>query len=180
MIVCFITILMGCSNSKTYTDRLNDERKAINSLINREGFSIISYPKDGVFAENEFAILPNGVYINVIDSGNGNRAIPGSTVILSRFSGDVLRVDKDTILYSFDTFAGNLYPLAFLYGTNRLLDSDDGYSNEIFSDGFRSALAHVGDSSIVKLIVPFRAGSITQSSGYMPIYFSRIRYTFEK
>lgn len=50
--------------------------------------------------------------------------------------------------------------------------------------GFASAMDYVGDSSVVSMIVPFRVGSSYQygssSPAYMPIYYERVRFIFEK
>jgi hypothetical protein len=180
MAICAVMILIGCDNSKTYTDRLNDERKAINRLINREDFKIIPYPEDGVFGEKEFAHLSNGVYFNIVDSGNGNRAVPGSTIVLSRFKGEILLVNADTT-YLIDIFDGHNHPLEFTYGGsyNRETDSN-GYGSMLYGEGFATPLSYVGDSAIVKLIVPFRVGGSGQTSDYIPVYYSRVRYIFEK
>ena len=71
MILCAALMVVSCDKTKSYTERLKDERKAIDRLIDHEGFKILkNYPSDGVFKENEFVKLDNDVYLNVIDSGN--------------------------------------------------------------------------------------------------------------
>lgn len=86
MILCAALMVVSCDKTKSYTEHLKDERKAIERLIDREGFKVLkNYPSDGVFKENEFVKLENDVYLNVIDSGNGNRAVLGQTKAFCRF-----------------------------------------------------------------------------------------------
>ena len=47
------------------------------------------------FKENEFVKLDNDVYLNVIDSGNGNRAVLGTTKVFCRFEAKGI-LDSDT------------------------------------------------------------------------------------
>lgn len=84
MIMCVALLVASCDKTKSYTERLKDERKAIDRLIDHEGFKILkNYPSDGVFKENEFVKLDNDVYLNVIDSGNGERAVLGKTKVFA-------------------------------------------------------------------------------------------------
>ena len=69
MILCAALMVVSCDKTKSYTERLKDERKAIDRLIDHEGFKILkNYPSDGVFKENEFVKLDNDVYLNVCSS----------------------------------------------------------------------------------------------------------------
>ena len=96
MILCAALMVVSCDKTKSYTEHLKDERKAIDRLIDHEGFKILKhYPSDGVFKENEFVKLDNDVYLNVIDSGNGNRAVLGTTRVLCRFIANNI-MDTDT------------------------------------------------------------------------------------
>ena len=86
MIMCVALVVVSCDKTKSYTEYLKAERKAIDRLIDNEGIRVLkNYPSDGVFKENEFVKLDNDVYLNVIDSGNGERAVLGTTKVLCRF-----------------------------------------------------------------------------------------------
>ena len=49
MILCAALMVVSCDKTKSYTEHLKDERKAIDRLIDHEGFKILKhYPSDGV------------------------------------------------------------------------------------------------------------------------------------
>ncbi|MCD8262958.1 MAG: DUF4827 domain-containing protein [Tannerellaceae bacterium] len=93
--------IFSCNNSmKSYTDMLKDERKAIDRLKDEEGLDFIKeYPVNGVFKENEFVKLDNGIYMNVIDSGTGNRAAAGDE-ILCRYEFIYLSMTLPDMIFS--------------------------------------------------------------------------------
>lgn len=67
---------------------LNAQEKAIEALIRDSGIVVLkNYPENGVFKDKEFVLLPNDVYMHVIDSGNGTRAVLSQTTVLTRFKG---------------------------------------------------------------------------------------------
>lgn len=41
MILCAALMVVSCDKTKSYTERLKDERKAIDRLIDHEGFKIL-------------------------------------------------------------------------------------------------------------------------------------------
>lgn len=182
----------ACNKNKTYADMKKDQKKAIDKLITEKGFEILyEYPKDSVFKENQFVKLDNGVYLNVVDSGNGNRAVPyssttGGTNVLMRCSGEFLYITSDT---TFNTFS-ELVPIEFTYGQASLTMSK--YANYytsglgyhpvciFLSSGVESILEYVGEDSEVKLIVPFEVGSTYQSNNNYgaPLYYDKVKFQF--
>ncbi|MDD2437559.1 MAG: DUF4827 family protein [Massilibacteroides sp.] len=177
MILGVVLFVSSCGNSKrTYTEMLKDERKMIRKLMDRENIVLLDkYPENGVFKENEFFQLSSGLYISVIDSGNGNRAVSGSTNLLCRFEMEYMDVLNDTAYYV-DGFANDLYPMMFTYGAS----SASGSFYTYFGKGVVEPLQYIGDSAYVKLIVPFKIGGESQQSGGDPIYYKKLRYVFEK
>lgn len=185
MILCAALMVVSCDKTKSYTEHLKDERKAIERLIKREGFKIIDdYPANGVFKENEFVKLDNDVYLNVIDSGNGNRAVLGTTKVLCRFESKGF-LDSDTTYNMVNNLTYGVgyygYPTEFVFGYNVYSGESRDYDPDMFvGEGLATALYHVGDGATVRLIVPFkRMGNYFQSN-YTPVYFSKVKYTFEK
>jgi hypothetical protein len=177
--IAIMTIASCSKSARTYTQMLNDEKKAISRIIAREGFEVLnSFPANGVFGENQFFELSNGVYINIVDSGNGNRAIPGSTVVLARLEAEYWDVLADTS-YVYNGFSSNFYPLRFTYGSN-LLSPVPQIFGDLYSDGVVTGLAYVGDSSLIRAIIPFKVGSSYQKTNGDPVYISRLRYIFEQ
>ena len=185
MILCAALMVVSCDKTKSYTEHLKEERKSIDRLIKREGFKIIDdYPADGVFKENEFVKLENDVYLNVIDSGNGNRAVLGTTKVLCRFeSKGFLNSDTTYNMVNNLTYEAGYYgvPTEFVFGYNVYSGESRSYDPDLFvGEGLATALYHVGEGATVRMIVPFkRMGNYFQSS-YVPVYFSKVKYTFEK
>jgi hypothetical protein len=153
---------------------LKDQKRAISRLIDNNDFEILSdYPADGVFKENQFVQLKSGVYINVIDSGNGKRATT-NTPILCRLNVTWLLPDTG----STENFSNGSYPIEFKYGIG--LTSYSSFGDYYYNQGLASGLEYVGDSAWVKLIVPFTVSSEYFNTNGIPLYYSRVRYIFEK
>ena len=75
LILCAALVAISCSKTKSYTDMLKDEKKAINRLIDENDFEILKdFPEDSVFKENQFVELENGTYLNIIEKGTSQRA----------------------------------------------------------------------------------------------------------
>ena len=166
---------------------LEDERDAIERLIDEEGIVVLDeYPADGVFKENEFYQMDNDVYINVIDSGNGNRIGTKRQNVNCRF---VVRFFKSDTL-ELDGFANPYLPVTFSYqkytedyyiwGYDQNDTNVDAVMSSFICEGLASGLQHVGDSAVVKLIVPFKVGPSSFQSSGEPLYFPKVRYTFEQ
>ncbi|WP_075556677.1 DUF4827 domain-containing protein [Parabacteroides timonensis] len=183
MILCAALMVVSCDKTKSYTERLKDERKAIDRLIDREGIKVLKdYPADGVFKENEFVKLDNDVYLNVIDSGNGERAVLGTTKVLCRFEANGV-LDGDSLYVNNLTYgvAYYGYPTEFIFGYNVYSGEARDYVPDYFvGEGLATGLYHVGNEAVIRLIVPFKRMSNTFQSAYRPIYFSKVKYTFEK
>ena len=76
---------VSCGKTKSYTDMLNDEKKAISRLIDERGFEILSeFPKDSIFKENQYVKLKSGLYLRIIDKGSDQRAVLYSTKVYYR------------------------------------------------------------------------------------------------
>ena len=182
---CAAWAFSACDDNKSYAEMLKDERDAIERLIDEEGIVVLDeYPADGVFAENEFYLMDNDVYINVIDSGNGDHMGSRQNVIC-RFKARVFM--NDTL--EWDGFGSSAFPVTMVcsyssyYNTiQAYASSEDGnnYLSNFVSEGLASGLQYVGDSSEVKLIVPFKVSSSMFTQSGDPVYYERVRYIFEK
>jgi len=182
---------VSCNKTPTYEEMKADENKIIRRILSDKNITVLSeYPKDGVFKENEFIQLSSGIYLNVVDSGNGNRPVYGSTDLLVRVSGEYYYYIDSIIPFS--TFPNAIYPFEFRYGNAYNVVQEHSYYSDYytfyFSLGLESVLSYVGDSSVVKLIVPGfsevngASGSSTfqnsETYRYFPIYYDRVRYIF--
>ncbi|WP_085535820.1 DUF4827 family protein [Massilibacteroides vaginae] len=179
MIVAAVIVVSSCSESqRTYTEMLKDERKIIKKLIDSLDIKLLDdYPENGVFAENEFFQLPSGLYINVIDSGNGNRAV-ANQIISCRFEFDYFN-GKSGTSETVNGFDNEYHPLEFKFGYSSVLEGSKSVFSGFYGQGIVEPLSFVGDSSYVKLIVPFKVGGQSQQTGGDPIYYKKLRYLFD-
>lgn len=190
MIVCAALLAVSCSKTKSYTDMLKDQKKAIERLKDKEGFVFLKdFPKDSIFKENEFVELENGVYLNIIDKGSSERAVYG-TKILYRCT---MYYPMDTVyIQATDSYG---YPLSIYYTKPSFVFSNYGphsngtspfpftygdYTSSAVSEGLMTPLLYVGHEAKVKLIVPFKRGLPTDNSYGEPAYYEILEYKFEK
>lgn len=182
-----VLLITSCDKTQSYADMLKAEEKAIERLMDEENIVVLKeYPADGVFKENEFYQMDNDVYINVIDSGNGNRIGTKRQNVNSRF---VVRFFKSDTL-ELDGFASSRLPVTFSYqkytedyyiwGYDQNDTNVDAVMSSFICEGLASGLQHVGDSAVVKLIVPFKVRPSSFQSSGEPLYFPKVRYTFEQ
>ena len=169
-----ITILVSsCNDQKTAQELIQEEKKAIQRFVSKNNIiTLSSYPEDGVFAENEYYRNPDGLFIHVVDSGNGKRATPYKHEICVRFDG-VQWFKSDTLSYSsFD--ANRNEPYVFTYGISGSYAND---YNTLACPGWEIPLAFVGEYAVVNLIVPSNLGSVSDQSYYRPVFFKGLKYT---
>lgn len=162
-----LSMQIACNKTKTYTDYLKDENKAIDKFIKAEGIRVLEdFPADKKFGKKEFYLDPaSGVYYHIIDSGNGERITPGDEIYI-RFTGMKFFMTEDTASYS-NINAHTPETLVF------------GNTSSYTSLGWIIPLQYVGDSASVRMIVPFNAGTSYAKSNYQPAYYEKIFYRFE-
>jgi hypothetical protein len=179
LVVGFCIVFGACSKSDTYADKVKKERKAIKRFINEQNIVVLkSYPANGEFKENEYFLdSESGVYIHVIDSGNGNRAIADNRAEVSVRFWDAMALPekKDTVTND----VGGVQPITFLYGRSGTYTSQNtnSFSYAYLSPGITIPLKYVGENAEVKLIVPFASGSTYQNQTWKAIYYGRLKYT---
>lgn len=161
-----IGMLSSCNKSRTYAQRLGDERKTIQRFIDNNDITVLTeYPVDSVFEENEFYYDPSGVYYNVIDSGNGRRIEEGEEFYI-RFKGLRYISKEDTTTYS---NINNLEATVLVYGN----------PSTYLSSAWVVPLRNVSDRARVKMIVPFNSGMSNDNQAYRTAYYENIDYRFE-
>lgn len=184
ILLCLSALFASCNKGESYADRLKKERKNISRFINEHEILVLdSYPASGVFAPNEYYVDPaTGVYINVIDSGNGVRANKTNRSVVNVRFWDAMSLpasESDTVTYNPD----GIEPIEFYYGvessyTYSYVGSTLDYAKYGFmSKGMAVPLEYVGEGAVVSLIVPFNSGSTAQQSGYYPLFFTKLKYT---
>ena len=73
------------------------------------------------------------------------------------------------------------HPVEFRYGYYTSLNPDYSYTWDMFiCEGLGAGLPYVGDSAVVKLIVPFKLMSSDFQSSGTPVFFEKVKYTFIK
>ena len=166
--VVAIAMFSSWNKSKSYAQRLNDEKKIIERFVDQNDLTILTeYPKDSVFKEKEFFFdTSSGVYYNVIDSGNGRRILGGEEFYI-RFKGLKYISSDDTTTFS------NIYslqPEILVYGN----------SSTYPTVAWVAPLKNVGNRAKVRMIVPFNMGISTDQSAYRTAYYEEIDYRFEQ
>lgn len=177
MVICAALIAVSCSDTKSYTDMLKANNRAIDRLIDTSHFEILSdFPKDSVFTPKQFVKLSNGVYLNIINKGSDRRAELGKTTVYARFKVRGLIAPDTTLVNTLSDPYGQV--AEFTYGNYSFTDV---YSIEYtyIGQGVGEILQYIGDGAHVKLIVPFKAGSDADQSSGQPRFFEDLRYQFE-
>lgn len=179
-VVCIGFVLGACSKGESYSDRVKKERKLINNFIAERDIVVLdSYPANGVFKSNEYYRDASGVYINVVDSGNGTRANKGAQVFF-RFIGASSLPYVDSVAVNLSEISP--LPLQFTYGVTSTyvgLSSTDIPNYRYLSPGITDPLKYVGEGAVVRLIVPFKGdvGSSYQSLTYSTLYYDQVTYS---
>ena len=181
MIMAVVIIGGACSQSmRSYSEMLEDQQTIIDRWIDSKGFEVIKeYPKDGVFKPNQFMLFENGLYMNVIDSGNGKRPTLNKTTILARLNFEFTYL-SDTMVNKGDNFHTGTWPIEFKFGSYSSMDNNS--FNDFMGQGLAFPLEFVGENAVVQLIVPFSMANpySTFAKSGVPVYHSKVRYTFEK
>lgn len=195
---CF---LQSCNDGKTYAELKEEEADAINAFLAKNDIEVISeeeFLRDTVTKENQYVLFDdNGVYMNIVQRGVGEKLGDGSYEIHSRFMEIALQ-DRTELFASGDTLLANMhwndYPSAQTDPETFRLDvSGDSYS-ATFMD--RSKMASYYESSAVpsgwlvpipflkisrtteaskvsrvKLIVPHSQGTMMASQYVYPCFY---------
>ncbi len=186
LILCAACLMGSCSKTKSYTDMLNDEKKAISRLIDSLDIEVLKdFPDDSIFAENQFVKLDNGVYMNIIDRGEG-RATLYSTKVMYRCEAYYFLNNFQKCLGNYGPNSNGTVPypangaqtVPFIYGEGTTSNQSDPKYYYV-SEGIQTPLQYVGHHGRVKLIVPFDKGNYyDQGEGY-PVYYEVLEYLFE-
>ena len=177
LIAFFAFIGFSCNDFESMQEKLRKEKKAIEAFIKRNDINVLNeYPKDGVFGENDYFRTAEGLYIQVVDSGNGTRVVPYIDEVQVRFDYllDIKEhmSDETTGKYLGETLG---LPKEFIYGNSASYAKD--INHNLPCDGWALPLAYVGERAIVNLIVPSSLAGSSYSNNFTPLYFKNLRYT---
>jgi hypothetical protein len=167
--VAIVLLPEACKNSKTMQERIQEEKKAIETYIARNRLNILdTYPADGVFGEKDYFKNSDGVYFHVVDSGNGRRAVALKDEVTVRYQYVHYIGYSDTTIYeSYD-----IYPYSFVYGLSQTYTS-----NSYVCSGWVAPLEYVGMHAVVDMILPSNYGNSADRSEFNPTFYKGVTYT---
>jgi len=175
-VIIISCISSSCNQSKSLQELLDEEKRAIDKFITMNGFIILKeneYPADGVFKDNEYYQSPDGLFFQVVDSGNGKRVKPVDEVLVrydyiqdikSAVSGDT--TTSKSMFYSFQ-------PFSFVYG----ISATYMISTSPVCQAWVIPLSYVGENAVVNMIIPSSIGSSYDNSNITPVFYRNLRYT---
>lgn len=189
----------SCSNSKTYAEQKKDEKESIQRYIEKNNINVITLNQflnqdtTTNVANNEYVLFDeNGVYMQVINRGDGEIIEDGSKNILARYVEEEIALDGTTDTLSLNTISN----IATDPDEFRLTVFDGSFSGTfisgIMSQYYSSAVPAgwlvpfkyikvgraIDKRTKLKLIVPHSQGQITATgSVYACVY--EITYQLE-
>lgn len=169
-----ILSLVACDDSKSYSELLHDEDKAVNSFLANQRV-INEIPADTVFETGEdapyYRIEPDGnVYMQVISAGDrkNNRAQSDQIIYFRYGRISLLSYEKGND----DTPDGNYDDIdyqSFRFG-NYQLPSSSGYGY-----GIQMPLYYLGIDCEVNLVIKSGAGVVQEATNVIP-YKYHVKY----
>ena len=169
-------VSFSCNRSKSLQELLQEERKAIERFILTNNIKLVeSYPQDHAFKENEYYKTAEGLFMQVVDSGNGTMVKPNNDVSLRfeylQYIKNVVQGDT-TRYYSYNP----RQPFSFVYFSRNSYIPDLNNVYDV-SQAWVIPLSYVGEGAIVNLIVPSSIGSSGDNSEIRPVFFRNLHYT---
>ena len=174
-------ISFSCKQSKSLQELLQEERKAIDKFIAMNDLVILKdYPKNSVFEENEYFRTDDGLFFQVVDSGNGKRVQLKDDVsvryeycqaVKSFSSGDS---SKYYFPYHPVYYTSPYLPVSFVYGLSATYSS----SSTPVCQAWVIPLSYVGEGAVLNLIIPSSLGSYyDRYPDIRPVFYKNLRYT---
>ena len=184
----------SCNNGKTYAEMKEDEREAIQRFIEKNEIKVID---EDQFAEqdsmtnvaaNEYVLFEeSGVYMQVVERGNGELLEDGRHELLVRYVEE--RIVEDGTA---DTLSLNTVSNMYSYPDEFILTKDKNSLSASFSTSGAMSEAHssayvpsgwllplnylkvgreISGRSKIKLILPHSQGTATASGQVFPCYY---------
>jgi len=168
-------VSFSCQQSKSLQELLQEETKAIERYITMNNLTILKkYPDNGVFNDNEFFRTDEGLFIQVVDSGNGTRVQSGNDVSLRFEHLQYIKnyVKGDTSQYFHDPY----HPFSFMYFSRSSYIPAKENINDI-SQAWVIPLSYVNEKAVINLIVPSSIGSSSDNNEIRPVFYRNLHYT---
>lgn len=172
----FVCLIMSCDDDIiTYDDKLKEENIVVEKFVKDSKFVVLNdFPADGIFKENEYVLLKNGVYLHVVDYGD-SKYTPLGTKVSTIAKGEILNQKEVKPFNGFEPESDWLtWPIIFRNKEVNYPPVDD----YIVGLGYMSALKYVGNNSIVKMLIPSKVGSGYQYDNACPAYFEKVCFLY--
>jgi len=193
LVLALGAFIQSCSDSKTYAERLEDERRAISTFKKNHNIKTISQSK---FEEdtitnvdaNEYVEFTNGVCMQIMERGEGKAFKYRDDITLrmkeynimaeidSKVNSDTLsNVDIDDLVDSFiyladinnvTLFEWGYFP--YVYTVNSLLST---YNTLDVPNGLNFVIPYLKDGARIKLIIPSKLGHDYALRSVHPYYY---------
>lgn len=118
-----VVLLSACEASTNYSQLLKQEQELIDTYLERNGYSVLEkFPEDSIFGEKEMYRYPDGIYIRLIDKGEGD-TIPRGGQFTLRYRQ--MTLDEYPIIEDYWTTLDRPYPNTITMGS--LVSSCEGW-----------------------------------------------------
>jgi len=181
-VVIIFGTLFSCSQGKSLQELLQEEKKAIDQFIDMNGLTILKdYPKNGVFGTNEYYRTTDGLFFQVVDSGNGKRVQLANDVSIRyeycQSIKDVAAGDTTKYYYPYHPvyYSSSPYqPMSFVYGISATYSS----TATPVCQAWVIPLSYVGEEAVLNLIIPSALGSYyDMNTDIRPVFYKNLKYT---
>lgn len=192
-LMAFSALFYACDDTKTYAEMMEEEDEAIEAFIKDSNIVVISqtefYKQDSItdVSKNEYVLLANGVYMQIVDKGSTNLAdtIRPNEVVLVRFSEYSLMDKMQTVsnlevpnLVDEFRYTVSSSSIAGIFSTNPYGAMYYYYQDTTVPAGWLAALAYIRNGAHVKLIVPHKMGHTNAMSSVAPYYYDMVKISF--
>lgn len=174
-VLLLLSVMASCDNGKTYAEMVEEERDVIAQFMTDSGFFYVEgFPADSFANPKEFMLFPDGMYMNVVEFGDGEAFESGDEVTV-RFT----EVNLSNLLTISNEAASRPDVFRYtVYGSTKsgIFYEDESYMASIYSStavpsGWLLPLEYVRDGSYVRLIVPHDMGQTDASYYVYPCYY---------
>ncbi|KAA6351474.1 hypothetical protein EZS27_000553 [termite gut metagenome] len=196
VLLCGGALFQACEDTETYAELLETERNAIDKFVKENNIKTISqeeFEKDTItnVEENEYVAFSNGVYLQIVDRGNGEKPKDRNEILIRFIEYDIFLGDTTQASNVLNPYyeSLNLYPDAFYYTVTSSssygqfvigeragigFNMYNTYESTAVPSGWIIPLSYIKSGAHVKLIVPSKLGHFTAQQYVYP-YFYDIR-----
>lgn len=178
----------ACSNSVTYAELLEDEKKSISNFIKDNDIKVITqkeFQDAGCVTDvskNEYVQTTSGVYMQIVDKGSDNigDTIRNNDMVLVRYEEYRLEKDSAATLVISNLGVNQIGQVDIFryqksdYSVSGLFSSGSMYyvySSQTVPQGWLVPFNYVRDGAHVKLIVPSKMGHETAMSAVKAYFY---------